>query len=298
MSMDESSSLSGRCATTGRGQCSWKRTGAGGPGEPEYEVEAIIGSRGRGARMKYKVKWLGWPLEQASWCSAAECRATCPERVSEYEQRELRRLQAVQIIRGVEVEKREHRARWIAQGAGTGNQAQEHVSCRERNSINTNNVQQLVHVNSLRWVSVGVRGGESLPCDLIAPVTVCPLGSRGVGSETVSKNPTENISRPCGERGVETTPANGHDERLAGKESRMVAENEHSERLTAPLSDQHARSSMDGSKNRDIFPRLQRGQSTIKCPEARHNSSQRVNGIQKSMYLVSRSILQLEVRAG
>ena len=91
---------------------------AGGPGEPEYEVEAIIGSRGRGARMSYRVKWLGWPVEQASWCPAAECRVTCPERVREYEERELRRVQAVQVIRAVEVERREQRSRWAVAAAG------------------------------------------------------------------------------------------------------------------------------------------------------------------------------------
>jgi hypothetical protein len=88
---------------------------AGGPDEPEYEVEAIIGSRGRGVRMSYKVKWLGWPIEQASWCPAAECRITCPERVREFEERELRRLQAVQVIREVEVGRREQRVGWIIQ---------------------------------------------------------------------------------------------------------------------------------------------------------------------------------------
>jgi len=85
---------------------------AGGPGEPEYEVEAIIGSRGRGARMSYRVKWLGWPVEQASWCPAAECRRTCPERVREFEEQQLRRLQAVHVLRRVEVERREQRVRW------------------------------------------------------------------------------------------------------------------------------------------------------------------------------------------
>lgn len=89
---------------------------AGGPGEPEYEVEAIIGSRGRGARMSYRVKWLGWPVEQASWRPAAECRQTCPQRVREFEEQQLRRLQAVQLLRQVEVERRQRRAQWSTQG--------------------------------------------------------------------------------------------------------------------------------------------------------------------------------------
>jgi len=45
---------------------------AGADADPEYEVEAIIGSRGRGARQSFRVKWLGWPVEQASWRPAAE----------------------------------------------------------------------------------------------------------------------------------------------------------------------------------------------------------------------------------
>jgi hypothetical protein len=93
---------------------------AGGPGEPEYEVEAIIGSRGRGARMSYKVKWLGWPLEQASWRPAAECRQTCPQRVREFEEQQLRRLQAVQLLREVEVERRRKRVQWSSQGTHSG----------------------------------------------------------------------------------------------------------------------------------------------------------------------------------
>jgi len=91
---------------------------AGGPGEgvdSEFEVEAIVGSRGRGRNMSYKVKWLGWPLEQASWVPARECRETCPEAVRIYEEAQVRRLHAVQVLRGVEVERRESRARWITE---------------------------------------------------------------------------------------------------------------------------------------------------------------------------------------
>jgi hypothetical protein len=90
---------------------------AGGPvgganEEPEYEVEAIIGSRGRGARQSFKVKWLGWPLEQASWRPAAECRETCPERVRAFEEMQQQRRRAVHILRAVEQEKSEKRLQW------------------------------------------------------------------------------------------------------------------------------------------------------------------------------------------
>jgi hypothetical protein len=71
---------------------------AGADDEPEYEVEAIIGSRGRGARQSYRVKWLGWPIEQASWRPAAECRETCPDRVREFEETQQQRRRAVHVL--------------------------------------------------------------------------------------------------------------------------------------------------------------------------------------------------------
>ena len=90
---------------------------AGGPAagsndEPEYEVEAIIGSRGRGARQSFRVKWLGWPLEQASWRPAAECRQTCPDRVRAFEETQRQRRRAVHILRTVEQEKSDRRLQW------------------------------------------------------------------------------------------------------------------------------------------------------------------------------------------
>lgn len=95
---------------------------AGGPAaageEPEYEVEAIIGSRGRGARQSYRVKWLGWPLEQASWRPAAECRETCPERVRAFEETQRQRRRAVHILRTVEQEKSDRRLQWSLQAQG------------------------------------------------------------------------------------------------------------------------------------------------------------------------------------
>jgi hypothetical protein len=38
-------------------------------GDPVFEVEAILRDRGRGEGVKYLVKWLGWPLDAATWQS-------------------------------------------------------------------------------------------------------------------------------------------------------------------------------------------------------------------------------------
>ena len=89
---------------------------AGADDEPEYEVEAIIGSRGRGARQSYRVKWLGWPIEQASWRPAAECRETCPDRVREFEEKQRQRRRAVHILRTMEEEKSQQRSQWSLAG--------------------------------------------------------------------------------------------------------------------------------------------------------------------------------------
>jgi hypothetical protein len=57
----------------------------GGPvRDPVYEVEAVIGSRSRGSSRQYKIKWLGWPLEQSSWVPREEL-AGCAELVAGYE---------------------------------------------------------------------------------------------------------------------------------------------------------------------------------------------------------------------
>ena len=37
-----------------------------------YEVERILEQRGRGARAKYLVKWVGYPEWEATWQSAAD----------------------------------------------------------------------------------------------------------------------------------------------------------------------------------------------------------------------------------
>ncbi len=36
-------------------------------GEEEWEVEAILGERGTGARKRYLVKWKGWPMWESTW---------------------------------------------------------------------------------------------------------------------------------------------------------------------------------------------------------------------------------------
>ena len=36
-------------------------------GEEEYEVEAILRHKGRGARHLYQVLWKGYPITEASW---------------------------------------------------------------------------------------------------------------------------------------------------------------------------------------------------------------------------------------
>jgi hypothetical protein len=61
---------------------------AGGPaaGEPSYEVEAVIGKRQRGRKVQYRLRWRGWPLEQASWIDAGDC-DDCAELVADFEQR-------------------------------------------------------------------------------------------------------------------------------------------------------------------------------------------------------------------
>ena len=74
-----------------------EREEAGGPGEPIYEVEAVIGKRGRGARLQYKVRWVGWPIEQASWLPARECES-CADAVADFEQQQLQRQRRVAAI--------------------------------------------------------------------------------------------------------------------------------------------------------------------------------------------------------
>src|SRR6185437_8165514 len=58
---------------------------------------AVIGKRGRGARLHYRVKWAGWPLEQASWLPASEC-DSCAEAVADFERQQLQRQQRVSAV--------------------------------------------------------------------------------------------------------------------------------------------------------------------------------------------------------
>jgi hypothetical protein len=41
-------------------------------GTESYEVERILEQRGHGARAKYLVKWLGYPLWEATWQKASD----------------------------------------------------------------------------------------------------------------------------------------------------------------------------------------------------------------------------------
>jgi hypothetical protein len=81
---------------------------AGGPGDPVYEVEAVIGKRGRGARLQYRVKWAGWPVEQASWLPASEC-DSCAEAVADFERQQLQRQQRVAAVHQQQQRKAEAR---------------------------------------------------------------------------------------------------------------------------------------------------------------------------------------------
>ena len=51
---------------------------------PVYEVEAVIGKRRRGHTWQYRVKWLGWPLEQSSWMPREEL-TDCANLVRDFE---------------------------------------------------------------------------------------------------------------------------------------------------------------------------------------------------------------------
>jgi len=68
----------------------------------------VIGKRGRGARLQYRVKWAGWPLEQASWLPVSEC-DSCAEAVAEFERQQLQRQQRVSAIQQQQQRKAEER---------------------------------------------------------------------------------------------------------------------------------------------------------------------------------------------
>jgi hypothetical protein len=54
-------------------------------GEPVYEVESIIGHKGNGINRHYRVKWVGWPIEQSTWQSLDDVQQ-CMNLVHQYEQ--------------------------------------------------------------------------------------------------------------------------------------------------------------------------------------------------------------------
>ncbi len=94
---------------------------AGGPGDPVYEVEAVIGKRGRGARLHYRVKWAGWPVEQASWLPASEC-DSCAEAVADFERQQLQRQQRVSAVQQQQQRKAEARVQQWERKAQTDTQ--------------------------------------------------------------------------------------------------------------------------------------------------------------------------------
>ena len=97
---------------------------AGGPGDPVYEVEAVIGKRGRGARLQYRVKWAGWPVEQASWLPASEC-DSCAEAVADFERQQLQRQQRVSAVQQQQQRKAEARVQQWEQKAQSRTQETE-----------------------------------------------------------------------------------------------------------------------------------------------------------------------------
>jgi Na+-translocating ferredoxin:NAD+ oxidoreductase RnfC subunit len=82
-----------------------------------YEVEAVIGKRGRGARLQYRVKWAGWPLEQASWLPVSEC-DSCAEAVADFERQQLQRQQRVAAVHQQQQRKAEARLQQWKQKTG------------------------------------------------------------------------------------------------------------------------------------------------------------------------------------
>jgi Chromo (CHRromatin Organisation MOdifier) domain/SET domain len=86
-----------------------------------YEVEEVIGARrSRGAR-QYRVKWLGWPIEQSSWLPREELQ-DCAELVTAYEERQSQLRAAQAVVASVEVKRMAERAEqsrvWAASVTG------------------------------------------------------------------------------------------------------------------------------------------------------------------------------------
>jgi hypothetical protein len=53
-------------------------------GEEEWEVEAVVGKRGRGNRLQYLVRWKGYPDHEKSWEPARNL-THAQEKIREYE---------------------------------------------------------------------------------------------------------------------------------------------------------------------------------------------------------------------
>ena len=49
-----------------------------------YLVESILGSKGRGAYVKYEVKWQGYDTTHNTWEAASQLAADCPELLKDY----------------------------------------------------------------------------------------------------------------------------------------------------------------------------------------------------------------------
>jgi hypothetical protein len=97
---------------------------AGGPGDPVYEVEAVIGRRGRGARLQYRVKWAGWPVEQASWLPASECDG-CADAVADFERLQLQQQRRIAAVQQQQQRNAETRLqRWVDRARGTQKEEQ------------------------------------------------------------------------------------------------------------------------------------------------------------------------------
>jgi hypothetical protein len=62
-------------------------------GEPVWEVEAILRDRGRRGRTQYLVKWLGWPVESATWQSRADIDGA-KDLLADYEENRAKEIEA------------------------------------------------------------------------------------------------------------------------------------------------------------------------------------------------------------
>ena len=93
---------------------------------PSTKSRRSSASAAAAARLQYKVKWAGWPLEQASWLPASEC-ASCADAVAAFEQRQLelqRRVSATHVRQVRNCEEAAAKWRRMAEG-GTEQQAAE-----------------------------------------------------------------------------------------------------------------------------------------------------------------------------